>query len=246
MSVGRIVRDALLERPLRVLRASSRSCVPSGCCAEPLEDRCELTVDLGAGRVGDLPLRRVVLEVDRALREPVEPAAERVAVDVPEPEHATEPEHRDGLEVLAHQLCLAAILERVEKLGDERLDQVRRALPRRRAGGATDRASPGASSAARRRGAGCSRRPSSALSGDGLDAASRTARDRVRLLDVGPAGDEPEPDRRDEADGRLASRCGRRRGTDHVELLDRDRGGVGLDRAHVVVPSRICSVFRSE
>ena len=31
-----------------------------------------------------------------------------------------------------------------------------------------------------------------------------------------------------------------------VELLDRDRDGVRLDGAHAVVPSRTCSVFRSE
>ena len=143
-------------------RASSRSSSrPAWRCRRSKTGASSTSISAADG-VGDLPLRRVVLEVDRPLGETVEPAAQRVAVQVTETEHAPEPEHGDRLEVLAHQLCLAASHEPVEQLGDKGLDQVRGRWPRRPVGAATDRASPGAASAARRRGAGCSRRPSSA------------------------------------------------------------------------------------
>ena len=122
MSVGKIVATRSSRVPSAKVehRGDGRAV---GLLVEPLEDRRELLVDLRPGRVRDRPLRGIVLEVDRALGEPVEPTAERVSVEVPEAEHAAEPEHRDGLEVLAHQLRLASADKTVEKPGDERLDQ---------------------------------------------------------------------------------------------------------------------------
>jgi hypothetical protein len=93
---------------------------------QALEDGRELHVDLRGDGVRDLPLRGVVLEVDRPLRQAVEPAAERVPAEVAESEHVSEPEHGNGLEVLAHELRLAASRELVEQPADERLDQVGR------------------------------------------------------------------------------------------------------------------------
>jgi hypothetical protein len=118
-------RDALLERPLGVLEhRRDRRAVRRR--VEPLEDGCELPVDLRRDGLGDLPLRRVVLEVDRPFGEAVEPAPKRVCVEMPEAEHASEPEHGHRFEVLAHQLRLGPSGEAVEKPRDERLDQVRR------------------------------------------------------------------------------------------------------------------------
>ena len=65
----------------------------------------------------------IALVVRRALCEPGEPAAQRVAVDVAEPEHLPEAEHADRLEVLGHQLGRAAGREAVEQLVGDRLDQ---------------------------------------------------------------------------------------------------------------------------
>ena len=84
------------------------------------------------------------------------------------------------------------------------------------------------------------------VSGDGSTPAEYELGMRRRRLHVGPPRDEPEPDRGHEADGRLPSQALVDGVRVALELLDRDRGGVGLDRAHVVVPSRIWSVFRSE
>ena len=153
--------DALLERPFR-MGEHRRDRRAVRLLVEALEHGCELAVDLGTRRVRDLPPRRIVLEVDRTLGEPVEPAAERVSLDVPEPEHATEAEHRDGLEVLAHQLGVAATLEAVEQLRDERLDELRRRrLYDSRAKRGIEHPAQALLPLAVER-AGCSRRPSSA------------------------------------------------------------------------------------
>ena len=168
--------------------------LPSGCSQRRSKHGRELAVDLGARRVGDRPLAGIVLEVDRALREAVEPAPQRVAVEVAEAEDAAEGAHRDRLEVLAHQLGLAAPGERVEQLLDERLDEPRvRRLDDARAERRVEH----------RRSCFCGSPSSTRMllppiarsSGDGVTDESISSGMRGRELDVGPAGHEPEADR---------------------------------------------------
>ena len=84
------------------------------------------------------------------------------------------------------------------------------------------------------------------LEGRGIDTRGEHLGLRGRRLDVGPARDEPQADRRNEAHRRLGAQPCVDRVRIAVELLDRDGRRVRLDRAHAVVPSRIWSVFRSE
>ena len=200
------------------------------CLPQPLEDGRELAVDLGPGRVGDGPPGGVVLEVDRALGETVEPPAQGVAVELAEPEDAPEREHRDRLEVLAHQLGLATFGDRIEELVDDRRDELRRGRlddPRPHRGvehGAElllrravehEDARPAHHPVERRRGH------------------RRVDQGRVRRceLDVGPSRHEPEADGRDEADGSLAAHARVDRIRILVELLDGDLRRPGLDGA---------------
>ena len=130
-------QDHLQRRQHRATRSSNE---PSACCsivaimlasgASHSRSRIgrELAVDLGAGRIRDGPLGGVVLEVDRALGKTVEPASQGVAVELAEAEHAPEREHGDRLEVLAHQLGLAPVGDRVEELVDDRRRRARGAV----------------------------------------------------------------------------------------------------------------------
>ena len=132
MSVGQDVLDAFLEASLGVLQ-HRRDRASVGVLPEPLEHGSQLGLDLGARRVGNCPLTGVVLEVDRALRKAVEPAPQRVAVEMAEAEHAAEAANRDRLEVLGHQLGRVAPLEPASssstsgsiKPGGARLDDAR-------------------------------------------------------------------------------------------------------------------------
>ncbi len=220
-------RDPLCERALRV-QEHRRDRAPVRLLPEPFEDRSENAVDLGPNGIGDGPPRGVVLEVDRALREPVEPATQSDAVDLPEAEDQAERENRDRFEVLAHQLCLAAILDRNQQPRDVGFFELRRrrlddARAQRRV---EHRPEPLLRLAVEHEDALAAHRPVEGRGGHG-----RVDQLRMRrgVLDVDPAGHEPEPDGRHVTDGRLAPHPRVDRIGIVVELLDGDRHRPLLD-----------------
>ncbi len=182
---------------------------------EPVEHRRQALVDLGAGGIRAPLLVGVALEVGGAVGEIAKPATQSRRVELGEAEHGAQAEHRDRLEVLAHQLGTAGGGDRIEMKIDDRGDELVDVLVD---GGWAELRIDGLSQLAMRLAvAGEDRRTAEAA----IDRrAGHVGGEQLRLRGhpqgLLPAGREPHLDRRNPGYARLAGEGARRSDTDRL------------------------------